>query len=501
MEMTEASRMYFTQVAGEWDSLRAGYFGESVRGAAIARAYLRSEMVVADVGAGTGFMAAGLAPLVSRVYVLDGSPAMLDAARENLARFNNVVFREADGLALPLEDGSVDVAFANMYLHHCPDPEAAIRELVRILRPGGRLVLTDLDAHAHAWLREEMADEWLGFDRAHVRAWLRNAGMVNVLVDCTGDSCCVEPGCSTGVDAGDRSAEIRIFVATGSRRIAQVRQAVQASYGALATSAGSCCSGAAPSEPGCGCSCCGPVDCQVEFETGYPQEQLAEIPSEAAELALGCGNPLAMALLQPGQVVLDIGSGGGVDAFHAARRVGPTGRVIGLDMTRAMIDRATRSAREAGFEQVEFRLGYAEDMPVPDGMVDVVLSNCVINLCEDKGRVFEEAYRVLREGGRLSISDMVSDGPLPTALRQDLAQWAECVTGALPEREYLDLVSQAGFEDVTAIRSKGGGEVGGVHVYSLSVSAFKGAHSPHGSADSCCGGQSASSSCCASCCG
>jgi arsenite methyltransferase len=501
MQMTEASRTYFGQVAGEWDSLRAGYFDESVREAAIARAYLRPEMVVADVGSGTGFMAAGLAPLVSRVYVLDGSSAMLDVARKNLARYPHTVFRTADGLSLPLEDGSVDVAFANMYLHHCPDPEAAIRELVRILKPGGRLVLTDLDAHTHEWLREEMADEWLGFDRAQVRGWLRNAGLVNVLVDCTGDSCCAETGCSCGVDAGDQSAEISIFVATGSRSIAQVRQAVQANYGALATSAGSYCCGAASSEPDCGCSCCGPEDCQVEFETGYPQEQSAEIPPEAAELALGCGNPLAMALLQPGQVVLDIGSGGGIDAFHAARRVGPTGRVIGLDMTQAMIDRATQSARTAGFEQVEFRLGYAEEMPIPDGTVDVVLSNCVINLCEDKGRVFEEAHRVLREGGRLSISDVVSDGPLPAALRQDLEQWAECVTGALPEREYLDLISQAGFQDVTAIRSKGGGEVGGVHVYSLSVSAFKGVHASQGSAEPCCGGGSMSSCCGSSCCG
>ena len=122
-------------------------------------------MTVADVGAGTGFVAAGLAPLVKHVHVLDGSPEMLDVARKNLAQFENLEFHVADGLALPLPDDSLDAAFANMYLHHCPDPLAAIREMVRILRPGGRLVITDMDTHTHEWLKTEMADVWLGFDR------------------------------------------------------------------------------------------------------------------------------------------------------------------------------------------------------------------------------------------------------------------------------------------------------------------------------------------------
>ena len=155
-----------------------------------------------------------------------------------------------------------------------------------------------------------------------------------------------------------------------------------------------------------------------------------------------------MASLKPGEVVLDIGSGAGIDAFYAAKRVGAAGKVIGLDMTPAMIERARRSAADAGLGQVEFRLGNAEAMPIEDGTVDVVLSNCVINLCEDKGKVFEEAYRVLRDGGRLSISDMVSDGPFPMSWRSDPARWAGCVNGALPEQEYLDLVRQAGFTDI-----------------------------------------------------
>jgi arsenite methyltransferase len=478
VSMTQASTRYFEQVAGQWDTLRAGYFQEAVRDAAIAKAYLRPEMAVADVGTGTGFVAAGLAPLVREVYAVDGSAAMLEVAQRNLGAFGNVTCKVVDGAALPFEEGSLDAVFANMYLHHCPDPQAAIAEMVRVLRPGGRLAITDLERHEHEWMRTEMADEWLGFDRAQVKTWLRQAGLVNVIVDCTSQSC----SAGSGTDASAERADVSIFVATGSRRVSGAREAVQANYGALVTSAPCGCGSdqaAAPAQSAC-CSASNAMELVevaprevVLYDTGYTPEQLAEVPAEAVSLSLGCGNPHAMASLRPGEVVLDIGSGAGIDAFYAAKRVGPQGRVLGLDMTPAMIERARRSAAAAGLHNVEFRLGQAEAMPIEDGIVDVILSNCVINLAEDKGKVFEEAYRVLGAGGRLSISDVVTAGPLPMSVRSDAQMWAGCVNGALPQQEYLDLVKQAGFTDVVAKRTLSGGTMAGVEVYSLSVAARK----------------------------
>jgi ubiquinone/menaquinone biosynthesis C-methylase UbiE len=465
MTTTNPSASYFQKVAGQWDEMRSGYFTETVRDSAIQKAYLHPEMTVADVGAGTGFIAAGLAPLVKHVYVLDGSPAMLEIARKNLARFGNVEFQAADGLSLPLPDASLDAAFANMYLHHCPDPLAAICEMVRTLRPGGRLVITDMDAHTHEWLKTEMADLWMGFERAQICKWFEAVGLVNVIVDCTGESC--QAGCQS--EQGE-FADISIFVATGTKRIA-AREAVQASYAAQALGTGC----------GCDSNCCSPgvisledvVTGTVNWDGGYTPGEKAEIPAEAAEISLGCGNPIAMANLREGEVVLDIGSGGGIDVFLAAKRVGPTGFVYGIDMTPAMLQRARRAAKKGGYTNVKFRHGYAEKLPVGDSSIDVIISNCVINLTEDKSKVFHEAFRALKTGGRLEVSDMVFGGGVLPAVRASASGWSECISGALPEQEYVDLVKQAGFTDVSVRRSTSAGVSGGIPIYSVQVSAQK----------------------------
>jgi arsenite methyltransferase len=482
MSMTPASFEYFEQVADDWDRLQAGYFREAVREAAFRKAYLRPEMVAADVGAGTGFITAGLAPLVKKVYVLDGSPKMLAVARRNLQNFSNLEFREADGLALPLPDGSVDAVFANMYLHHIPEPLDAIRELVRILRPGGRLVITDMDAHPYAWLKEEMADVWQGFERTQIRAWFEAADLVNVIVDDTQQTCQASSQQTSPGDAKIAEANISIFVASGTRRMSGMRAAVQKEYSATAEGRAGCCT---PQDDPVASSCCTSESPTIEqliqitenpetsFITGYSAEERAQAPAEAVEITLGCGNPTAMASLKAGETVLDIGSGGGLDAFLAARQVGPEGKVIGVDMTQAMLRRASQAAEKAGIKNVSFHYGLAEALPVEDDSVDVIISNCVINLTEDKGKVFREAFRVLKAGGRLEVSDVLSNRAFPSQSLQNPGEWAGCVSGALPEAEYLDLVKAAGFEDLAVRRSASQGLDGDVRVYSAQVSARK----------------------------
>jgi arsenite methyltransferase len=201
--------------------------------------------------------------------------------------------------------------------------------------------------------------------------------------------------------------------------------------------------------------CCGPSEAALE-STGpaarfYSAEELDGLPETVTDVSLGCGNPLAIAGLQLGEVVLDLGSGGGIDCFLAARQVGPEGKVIGLDMTTDMIKLARHNAKKIGLTNVDFRYGEMEEIPLPDGSVDVIISNCVINLSPDKDAVFQEAYRVLRAGGRLSVSDMVVDGQLPQAIRDNLNAWAGCIAGALDESEYLGKIAAAGFEQVEVV--------------------------------------------------
>jgi arsenite methyltransferase len=217
MKMTTSSSDYFAQVAGQWDQLRAGFFTEAVRESAISKANLNPESIVADIGGGTGFLAAGLAPRVRKVYLLDGSPAMIEVARQNLCQYENIEYHVTDSQLLSLPDASVDAAFANMYLHHCPDPLDAIRSMTRILKPGGILVITDMDSHSYTWLKEEMADEWMGFEREQVSTWFHQAGLIQVTIGCTGQSCCAESQDPEKKDREDRSARISVFVAVGTR--------------------------------------------------------------------------------------------------------------------------------------------------------------------------------------------------------------------------------------------------------------------------------------------
>lgn len=217
----------------------------------------------------------------------------------------------------------------------------------------------------------------------------------------------------------------------------------------------SCCSPPAAAREQPRANCCGPAEaCADSTDTAsrlYSAEELAELPDTVTELSLGCGNPTAIAELQPGEVVLDLGSGGGIDCFLAAKQVGLQGQVIGLDMTPEMIKVARRNAKKMGMTNVDFRYGEMEDIPLPDKSVDTIISNCVINLSPDKDAVFREAYRVLRPGGRMSISDMVIDGDLPPSIRSRMDAWAACIAGALDESVYLDKIRAAGFGKVEVL--------------------------------------------------
>jgi len=211
--------------------------------------------------------------------------------------------------------------------------------------------------------------------------------------------------------------------------------------------------GCGPVGPCCGdestsSGCCD--DAGAALELGYSAEQLAALP-EGANLGLGCGNPTALLGLKPGETVLDLGSGAGIDCFLAAQKVRKTGRVIGVDMTPEMISKSRANAREGGYKNVDFRLGEIEHLPVPDASVDVVISNCVINLAPDKGRVYREAFRVLRPGGRLALSDVVATRPISAKERADPGLWSSCSSGALPARQVKALLRRAGFEDVLVV--------------------------------------------------
>ena len=250
----------------------------------------------------------------------------------------------------------------------------------------------------------------------------------------------------------------------------KIKNVVRKTYSQIAErSQQSCCSSG---------GCCGATSpASVAEAIGYMKEDLERIPEEAS-MGLGCGNPTAIAELREGETVLDVGSGAGMDVFLAVNKVGPAGRVIGVDMTEAMIDKASAIARSNGFKNVEFRLGEIEKLPVEDNCVDTIISNCVINLSPDKSKVFSEAYRVLKPEGKLIVSDIVAERALPDGIKEDLEAWAGCIAGALERNEYLERIRGAGFGDLQVVpngefhaEDPESGET--VKLLSVSVKAYK----------------------------
>lgn len=281
---------------------------------------------------------------------------------------------------------------------------------------------------------------------------------------------------------------------------AEIRAKVSASYGARvrpildaadtlpmveatgccgSSAADPCCEPSSAVETGCCGStasdpCCSPTSTAGDEITNiarlYQETNIDDLPSTVTDVAFGCGNPTAIAALKPGETVLDLGSGGGIDCFLAAKMVGDSGRVYGVDMTPEMIALARRNADKVGATNVEFRLGEIEQLPLPDATVDVIISNCVINLSPDKPRVFREAFRVLKPGGRLQVSDIVWTKPVPEDVKDDMDAWAGCIAGALQESEYLAGIKAAGFTDVTSVARE---YASGKGIASANVLAYK----------------------------
>ena len=220
-----------------------------------------------------------------------------------------------------------------------------------------------------------------------------------------------------------------------------IKKYVKERYGKIASEGSSCCPNS---------SCCTPDIIKQAKSLGYSEQEIENLPEDAV-MGLGCGNPTALAELKEGETVMDLGSGGGIDVFLAAHKVGEKGKVIGVDMTPEMLQRARENARKGNYNNVEFRLGEIENLPSANDSVDVIISNCVINLSPDKLAVYKEIYRTLKPEGRILISDLVTEGELPEDIRKSFSAWAGCIAGALEKKEYLDIIKKAGFRDITVV--------------------------------------------------
>lgn len=238
------------------------------------------------------------------------------------------------------------------------------------------------------------------------------------------------------------------------KKNSEIKKEVKKRYGQLAEKGSSCC----PDY-----SCC---------DIGYNIEEVKDLPSDISEFSLGCGNPVALAGIEEGETVLDIGSGGGLDVFLASKRVGPKGKVIGLDMTAQMVKRAEQNAKKGNYNNVEFKLADAEDIPIEDGSIDLVMSNCVINLVPNKEKVYREIYRILKPGGRFIISDLVTERELDESVRNNPEKLVACVGGALTEKNYLDAIKKAGFKKIKILK-KNSMVVSGINVLTETIKGEK----------------------------
>ncbi len=221
----------------------------------------------------------------------------------------------------------------------------------------------------------------------------------------------------------------------------KIKEIVRERYSQIARGGTSCC----PT-----CSPCSSNVTEQAKRIGYSKKELGKIPKEAV-MGLGCGNPTALAELKEGEIVLDLGAGAGIDVFLATNKVGPDGYVIGVDMTKEMVEKANKTAKKYGYKNVEFRVGEIENLPVEDNSVDIIISNCVINLSPDKLRTYKEAYRALKPNGRILISDLVTEGELPDKIKRNFDAWAGCIAGALEKRNYIETIRKAGFRDVEIV--------------------------------------------------
>ena len=411
----------------------------------IKKLFLRPEHVVLISEVSSKPLIIAVASQVRKVYLLlhpDAKPSLMD----DIAGLKNVELLVTGEGELQIPEESMDVVIAAIPADRKNVLLQYIKSLSAMLRPAGRLVTL---------LNELLTPPWK-LEDDQMKNLLRKAGLVNTIV------------------MNEPSFESTL-VGFGTKKVEGARSSVRKHYQSLAEGS-SCCEDSGSSCCGASSSCCcgsDEMDSAITFNTGYSIEDIQPLPEESTNLTLGCGNPIARANLQPGECVLDIGSGAGTDVLLAARVVGEQGFVVGVDMTPAMLERALLSAQKNNVTNVEFKSGHAESLPLDNNSFDVVISNCVINLCEDKGKVFEEIFRVLRSGGRMVISDIVTDEDLPLEARLEAAGWTGCISGALPHPEYIDLMLGAGFVVDDIQQGISGGIMGDTQVYSLEIIARK----------------------------